>query len=55
MYINFQTCMHILETNLYRKISDLSLILIFIYSNIQPIDFTGNIALILIESETNRK
>ena len=42
-------------SNLYEYIYDLSYILIFIYSNIQPINITGNFAFILIESETNRK
>ena len=48
IYIDFQTRM-----NIY--IYDLSYILLFIYSNIQPINITGNFAFILIESETNRK
>ena len=43
----FQTCM-----NIYTR---LIIYLIFIYSNIQPINITGNFAFILIESETNRK
>jgi hypothetical protein len=44
IYIDFQICM-----NIYIRL------LIFIYSNIQPINITGNFAFILIESETNRK